>query len=124
MKKVAACLATVCVFCLAAAWFYFPRQLPRPDAFVPRQLPRPDAFALIKAGMTQAEVEALVGGPPGNYGVCTTGFSSGLASLEAARGPGACIEKCWWDDFHHFAVWFDSNNRVAGLDQTNYQGIR
>jgi hypothetical protein len=103
----AVCLASVCILAAVCFWHFF------------HQL-RPDAFARIKNGMTQAEVEALVGGPPGNYGFCTNGMSS----LEGVLVPGGCIEKCWWDDSHQFEVWFDSNNRVVGVHQRAYhQGI-
>jgi hypothetical protein len=108
-KKVAACLATVCV-CLGAAWFYFPRQLPRPDAFY-----------LITKAMTQAEVEALVGGPPGDYGNYGVGWhNNGFMTAEAFLAPEGSIEKCWWDDTQRFEVWFDSNNRVVGVHKRAY----
>jgi hypothetical protein len=95
-------IATVCV-CLGAAWFYLPLQL------------RPEAFARIKNGMTQAEVERLVGGPPGNYGMWKNGFTTADAVIPPG-GPGS-IEERWYDDSHCFVVWFDSNSRVVAVGQ-------
>src|SRR5262245_4843878 len=34
----------------------------------PRRVLNVEAFPLVQVGMTQDEVEALLGGPPGNYG--------------------------------------------------------
>ncbi len=79
----------------------------------PRQLPRPQAFSKIEEGMTQAEVEALVGCPPGYYGRYELGLSKMSCVFHVA--PPGSVQKNWDDDAHLFMIWFDQDNRVVRI---------
>lgn len=73
-----AALATVAVFLLLAG------------ALVPVAFPRPSPVTLttverVKGGMTQAEVEAILGGPPGDYRTRPTDVEVDTAPLLSAR---------------------------------------
>jgi hypothetical protein len=80
-----------------------------------RWIPRPEAFAQIKVGMTQAEVEALVGCAPGFY----TRYPLAISRIGCVYIPDrpSSIRQTWMDDQHLFYVWFDSNNRAVGVAQ-------
>jgi hypothetical protein len=68
-------------------------------------------FSEIRPGMTQAEVERLLGGPPGNYGR----YSQCIMTLEGYIAPPGSVEKRWRDDAHCFEIYFDQEDRVVGL---------
>src|SRR5262245_16040141 len=72
-----------------------------------------DAYPLVRTGMTQAEVEGLLGGPPGNYGRHATG--RGLMTAEGYIAPAGSVERVWCDDAHRFEIYFDPEGRVVGL---------
>jgi hypothetical protein len=76
------------------------------------------AFQDVQVGMTQAEVEALVGGPPGNYGLYTWGVC--FMTAEAYRGPPGSVERTWRDDSHEFIIFFDADNRVTAKGQRSH----
>lgn len=84
-------------------------------------------FAQIKAGMTQAELEALLGGPPGNYGRHANGTS--MMTLEGFETPPDAREEIWCDDSTRFEIYFDANGRVvawhrrAGYSQEPLPGL-
>jgi hypothetical protein len=65
--------------------------------------------------MTQAEMEQLLGGPPGNYSRYSNGRS--LMTFEDYIDPPGSIEKIWCDDSHRFEIRFDINGRVVSFHQ-------
>ena len=66
----------------------------------------PHMCRAIQAGMTQREVEAILGVPAGNYGVHNKYlFSERLVGL-----------KVWGDDCGAIWVGFDANGRVLGAN--------
>jgi hypothetical protein len=69
-------------------------------------------FTLIRIGMSQSEVEELLGGPPRNYGSIITG--GGMISEEGYRSPPGSVERIWCDDSNRFEIFFDSQGRVVG----------
>jgi hypothetical protein len=73
----------------------------------------PDNAAKIKRGMTLAEVEAILGGPPGNYASNYTGLGTGYA------GPGGALivfdvqeRTTWAGDDGMLTVFLDNDGRV------------
>jgi hypothetical protein len=78
----------------------------------PRQQLQTQNFPSVRAGMTQAEVERLLGGPPGNYGRYANG--DGLMTLEGYIAPAGSVEKIWCDDAIRFEIYFDAQGRVVG----------
>lgn len=69
-------------------------------------------FSLIESGMTQAQVESLLGGPPGRYGNST---GQGSMTMEGHFFPSQqkTTVKKWNDKTHWFEVYFDSDGRVV-----------
>jgi hypothetical protein len=74
-----------------------------------------DHFISIKNGMTLADVETLLGGPPGDYGQNRGGFQ--CATAEGILWPPNSVEQIWYDDTHHFEIAFDQEGRVVGFHQ-------
>jgi hypothetical protein len=72
-----------------------------------------DNFTLVKVGMTQDEVEVLLGGPPGDYGENKSDLA--MMTLEGVIGPQGSVEKVWFDDHHRFELFFDDTGKVVGL---------
>ena len=66
--------------------------------------------ALIKEGMTQAEVEALLGGPPGDYR--TQPGQSVLTAFDAGA-LAECRAEQWLGDQGGISVAFDKQDRVG-----------
>lgn len=67
----------------------------------------------LKTGMTLAEVQAILGGPPGNYG----GFdrSGGFMTMEGftpAVGQ-KLTEKIWNDNENRLELYFDANDKLV-----------
>ena len=71
-----------------------------------------DGFGQIRAGMTQPEVEHLMGGPPGMYYPAHGG--GGDMTCEGVIVPNAVVEANWCDDKRRYEVYFDDGGRVAG----------
>ncbi len=78
----------------------------------------------IRVGMTQAEVEELLGGPPGNYG----GFVwyvlqlGGWMSMEGYMRPPDSVERIWNDDDSRLEIYFNAEGRVTGHhERAKYQ---
>ena len=66
-------------------------------------------FAKVQKGMTQAEVEELLGGPPGDY---QTGRGSGMFVIDFLS-PGDSVSKEWTGDDGVALVAFDRSGRVV-----------
>jgi hypothetical protein len=62
--------------------------------------------------MSQAEVEALLGGPPGNYGRYLRGKAS--MTTEGVIAPPGSVERVWCDDSNRLEVYFDGQGRMVG----------
>jgi hypothetical protein len=71
---------------------------------------RVEHFGAVSVGMTQREVEALLGGPPGDYG--SPYPQEALMTLEGIIAPPGSIERDWRDDENLFEIYFDGNGRV------------
>jgi hypothetical protein len=65
--------------------------------------------------MTRADVEGLLGGPPGNYGEHAGGESR--MSLEGYHVPPGAVELVWCDDSIFFMIFFDAKGCVVGHRQ-------
>lgn len=72
----------------------------------------PDNFPQVRLGMTQAEVETLLGGPPGNYGRHRNGLT--MMTDEESIDPPGSLERVWCDDAHRFEIHFDAKGIVVG----------
>ncbi len=77
-----------------------------------------EAYERVKVGMARAEVEAVVGVPPGDYRrrpgrgkVYSPLAGEPPASLGKASGLGRAE---WWHDEHSPFVWVDGRGQVAG----------
>jgi hypothetical protein len=68
-------------------------------------------YTLVRMGMSQAEVEELLGGPPGNYGHTGT---NPIMSAEGYRVPSGAVERIWCDDSNRFEIYFDAAGLVIG----------
>jgi hypothetical protein len=77
----------------------------------PKQLNR-DRFDQIRLGMSQAEVEAILGGPPGDYGRYRWGTA--MMTCEGSPQPPGSVEVAWFDDSSRFEVFFNRQGRVVG----------
>jgi hypothetical protein len=84
-------------------------------------------FPSIRNGMSQAEVETLLGGPPGYYGQYPGG--TGRMTAEGVISPPGSVERIWHDDSNRFEIYFDSGGFVvtahkrAGYGQGPPEGI-
>jgi outer membrane protein assembly factor BamE (lipoprotein component of BamABCDE complex) len=67
----------------------------------------------VEIGMTRAEVEALLGGPPGDYRTNPERFSISHHSLAQFRLEEAYAKDDWIVDEAMIQVWFDANDRVV-----------
>src|SRR5262245_1872693 len=65
-------------------------------------------FARVQVGMTLAEVERLMGGPPGHYG-----RHDGSWVEPAIQRLEDWVEQVWWDDEYAYKIWFDSDGRTV-----------
>jgi hypothetical protein len=79
-----------------------------------RQVPSTwDAFAAIREGMTQTEVEALLGGPAGNRSTQQPEFCIAMTEEEDHAFRSQLITKEWINDDALIWVGFDGDGRVA-----------
>ncbi len=76
---------------------------------LPKSSLSPDRFAAVKVGMTEAEVEAVLGAPPGDYS------SGGLTTFTVMNHPN---NKSWLGPEQGITVFFDNVGRV--VDKTTY----
>ena len=88
---------------------------------VPHRSLKVDNFPLVRVGMPQAEVEDLLGGPPGNYGRYAGGS---WMTAEGYLAPLGSTEKIWCDDGHRFEIYFDGAERVVGIHRRAGYGQR
>lgn len=94
---VALSLALTCVYAIG---YYTTREL------------NVENFEKIEPGMTQSEVEQLLGGPPGHYG---RNWGTYFATLEGTLVQGR--EEYWTTDNRMLEVYFDENDKVVGTHQ-------
>ena len=69
-------------------------------------------YEQIQPGMTEPEVEQLMGGPPGMYYPTYLG-AGGTMTEEGYDVPDAA-ETVWSDDKRRYEIWFDDGGRVVG----------
>jgi hypothetical protein len=74
---------------------------------------RPENFPDIEIGMSQSQVESLLGGPPGNYGTVYLLGGGAFTSLESPILPPGARREIWSDDETQLEVYFDANGRVC-----------
>lgn len=79
--------------------------------FHPRRLSHA-GFEAVQNGMTQQEVEQLLGGPPGIYYPAYLGAGAGW-SKEAVIISGRAAETLWYDDKARYEIWFNNAGRVV-----------
>jgi hypothetical protein len=72
-------------------------------------------FNSIRNGMTLAEVESLLGGPPGDYGENRGGIE--CMTAEGMSWPPSSVERVWHDDTNRLEIAFDPEGRVVGFHQ-------
>ncbi len=115
--------ATVAVFVL------WPGSSPRPWSFRPADPIGPTSYSHIHAGMTEAEVLAIVGLPPGDYS------RPRMTTKSAVQGVGGwglhpknrlrandlapdvndgLMRRMWWGEPYILEVVLDSNRKVVG----------
>jgi hypothetical protein len=109
---------------LVGIGFFYPLLAP-----IPHRIDR-DHFRLIQVGMTEAEVEAIFGGPAGTYDwslPCNEGVPEFLRELERreielrSAGRGGPKFRTWMSRHRAFLVEFDARGHVhntAGLGET------
>jgi hypothetical protein len=78
----------------------------------PRARLQVENYPRIQIGMSQAEVEALLGGPPGNYGKYADG--GWMMTAEGYIAPTGSVERIWCDDSTRYEIYFDNKGCVAG----------
>lgn len=112
-RRVFCLLGMLIVAAVFLSWYFSHPSAPR------RQLAH-ENFKSIHKGMSQAEVEELLGGPPGNYGRYVSGGS--LMTCEGYIYPPGSIEKIWCDDSNRFEIYFNTSGSVVGLHRrASYQ---
>jgi hypothetical protein len=79
-----------------------------------------DNVAQIEVGMTQGQVEALLGGPPGDYG---TWWGPKFATLDYVVVPNSVRRAVWEDDDNCFEIHFDASDRVCFCYQRRFHGM-
>jgi hypothetical protein len=80
-------------------------------------------FPGIKAGMTRAQVERLLGGPPGDYGHFADGDmdcgDGSVFQVFAVPSSGTPKPQTWTDDRNQFFIFFDSQGQVVAASKVN-----
>ncbi len=85
----------------------------------PRRTLNAAGFDQVRVGMTRAEVEQLLGGPPGDY--CRYPGGGMTITTEGVRAPPGSVEQIWFDERNRFEVWFDAEGRVTASHRRGYQ---
>jgi len=75
-------------------------------------------YRLIREGMSLAEVEMLLGGPPGNYGQYSG--DGKFMTLDRYLPPRGSIRLIWCDDSNRFEIYFDGDGCVVGQHRREY----
>jgi hypothetical protein len=70
-------------------------------------------FDRIEIGMTQAEVEELLGGPPGNYSPPYPLSEPIFTTLGLTLVPETWRKEVWFDDKAYYEVYFDADGHVC-----------
>ena len=89
---------------------------------------RVENYPEVRVGLSQAEVEELLGGPPGNYGRYAR-VGESMVTCEGYLVPPSSVEQIWCDDSTRFEIYFDERGRVvghhkrAGYQQTPPEGV-
>jgi hypothetical protein len=94
-------LAVVAVGLFVGGWLMLPK--PRINE---------ESFGRIKIGMTQAQVEEIIGAPPGDYGVSKCELD--VWHSDSMRLP-AWTCKQWLGQHDAITVWLDAEGKVADL---------
>jgi hypothetical protein len=85
---------------------------------------RASRFPELRPGMTRHEVEDILGGPPGDYGIYADGtVESGDGSVLqvfAAPAAGHTKMETWEDDRNCFFVFFDDKDAVVAASRANH----
>ena len=107
--------AVFAVFAGRAWWQGAPRPWDGVGCYTQRL--KVENFPQVKAGMTRAEVEELLGWPPGNYGYYSVGVTTmsleGFGMRDEAGKPVALPEsRNWYDTANCFEIYFDDTDRV------------
>jgi hypothetical protein len=110
---------------LLLAWLFWPHS----------QRIAPDAYKQIEAGMNQAQIEVILGVPPGDYYTGPRGRGMGMFSerilvpmehkgmasrdipkswREDGRGPKTGYVESWWGEDYLIEVAFDENGGAVG----------
>ena len=79
----------------------------------PRHRINAESIKLIQKNMTEAEVIAILGGPPGSYARNDLVLPTNMPLEGDEPGPGR-FYKTWWSDQMSIVVCFDSSGKVAG----------
>jgi hypothetical protein len=106
LKRSLLAVAVLTAVVLAATWFLWPGSAIGPTR-----------YRRIQLGMTQAEVEAIIGLPPGDYyGVPDFIVGSGREQmgLPVHRQDNDSKVAAWCGNMHIICVTFDSDGCVAG----------
>jgi hypothetical protein len=77
-------------------------------------------FTLVKVGMTQDEVEKLLGGPPGDYG--RNKREQGFMTVEMFTGPQGSVEKVWFDDNNRFELFSTTRAKLSASTRERFLG--
>jgi outer membrane protein assembly factor BamE (lipoprotein component of BamABCDE complex) len=72
-------------------------------------------YAKIRVGMTREEVEAVLGGPAGNYGFYSERIVQTRDDIDVPR-LAECRYLQWIDSRHMIGIQFDAEHRVVGKD--------
>jgi hypothetical protein len=77
-----------------------------------------DSFARIQPGMTQAEVEAILGVPPGDY--AAAGSVRPTLGVNPNELPAGARREDWWAEEAAVAVWFGQDGRVVNATAASW----
>jgi hypothetical protein len=81
-----------------------------------------DAYEAIRDGMTETEVEALLGGPEGDRSIYRTSFCIAMTADEREAFHSKLVIKEWINDDALILVGFDQEGRVAQKFATANRG--
>jgi hypothetical protein len=80
---------------------------PRPPSRITRE-----NYDRIRAGMTRAEIETILG-PPGDYTTAPTeGVRVASRTFSAPGSESAYLQSCWLSDSAQAVVWFEYSGRA------------